>query len=93
MRWGHEYGDRVSILYVDVKRPEGGSPDRRATLATGYYNGTIEIANEVITDSGQGMETKYYAARRCGIGDALAVLVDEADNDVSPKRDTMFCSE
>ena len=82
-------GDRVSILYVDVKRPEGGSPDRRASLATGYYNGSIEIANEVITDTGGGMETKYYAARRCGVGDALAVLVDEADLDTSPKRDTM----
>jgi len=82
-------GDRVSILYVDVKRPEGGSPDRRANLATGYYNGSIQIANEIITDTGGGMETAYYAARRCGVGDALAILVDEADLDTSPKRDTM----
>jgi len=82
-------GDRVSILYVDEKRPEGGSPNRRANLATGYYNGSIEIANEIITDTGGGMETKYYPARRCGLGDALAILVDEADLDVSAKRDTM----
>ncbi len=82
-------GDEVQVLYVDVKRPSGGSPDRRARLATGYYNGTIQIANEVITDTGGGMETSYFAARRCGIGDALAILVDEADNDASPKRDVM----
>ena len=82
-------GDRVTALYIDEKRPEGGSPNRRASLATGYYNGSIIIANEVITDTGGGMATQYFPARRCGVGDALAILVDEADNDTSPKRDTM----
>ena len=82
-------GDRVTALYIDEKRPEGGSPNRRASLATGYYNGSIVIANEVITDAGGGMATEYFPARRCGVGDALAILVDEADNDTSAKRDTM----
>jgi len=82
-------GDTVTALYVDAKRPEGGSPDRRASLSTGYYNGSIVIANEMVTDSGGGMKTTYFPAKRCGVGDALAILIDEADNDITPKRDVM----
>jgi len=82
-------GDKISALYVDVKRPEGGSPDRRASLSTGYYNGSIVIANEMVTDTGGGMKTSYFPAKRCGVGDALAILINEADNDTTPKRDVM----
>ncbi|MBT3200225.1 MAG: tetratricopeptide repeat protein, partial [Phycisphaerales bacterium] len=82
-------GDKISALYVDAKRPEGGSPDRRASLSTGYYNGTIVIANEMVTDTGSGMKTSYFPAKRCGVGDALAILINEADNDTTPKRDVM----
>ncbi|MDP6543375.1 MAG: tetratricopeptide repeat protein [Phycisphaerae bacterium] len=82
-------GDKVTALYVDVKRPEGGSPNRRASLSTGYYNGSIVIANEMVTDTGGGMKTTYFPAKRCGVGDALAILVNEADNDTTTKRDVM----
>ena len=82
-------GDTVTALYLDVKRPEGGSPNRRASLSTGYYNGSIVIANEMVTDTGGGMKTTYFPAKRCGVGDALAILVNEADNDTTPKRDVM----
>jgi TolA-binding protein len=82
-------GDKISALYVDAKRPEGGSPDRRASLSTGYYNGSIVIANEMVTDTGGGMMTTYFPAKRCGVGDALAILINEADNDTTPKRDVM----
>jgi TolA-binding protein len=82
-------GDKITALYVDVKRPEGGSPDRRASLSTGYYNGSIIIANEMVTDTGGGMKTTYFPAKRCGVGDALAILINEADNDTTPKRDVM----
>ena len=82
-------GDVVRALYVDVKRPEGGSPNRSASLSTGYYNGSIVIANEMVTDTGGGMKTTYFPAKRCGVGDALAILVNEADNDTTPKRDVM----
>ena len=82
-------GDTVKALYVDVKRPEGGSPNRNASLSTGYYNGSIVIANEMVTDTGGGMKTTYFPAKRCGVGDALAILVNEADNDTTPKRDVM----
>jgi len=82
-------GDTITALYVDAKRPEGGSPDRRASLSTGYYNGSIVIANEMVTDTGSGMKTTYFPAKRCGVGDALAILINEADNDTTPKRDVM----
>jgi hypothetical protein len=82
-------GDTISAHYIDVKRPEGGSPDRRASLSTGYYNGSIVIANEMVTDTGSGMKTTYFPAKRCGVGDALAILIGEADKDTTPKRDVM----
>ncbi len=82
-------GDQVTVTYIDERRPSGGTPDRTAKLGTGYVNGSIVIANEVLVDVGSDWRRSYHPARRCGPGDRLAIIVNDADLDTTAKRDVV----
>lgn len=81
-------GDRIEVVYNDEKRLREGEPELTETLGASYCNGEIGLANEVINYRGR-TGSEWRKAKRCRVGDQLAILVADYDLDVTDERDVL----
>jgi TolA-binding protein len=82
-------GDRIEVSYTDELSSRSDKPVLNATLNASYYNGTIEVAEEVIQEGPGGMLSTYLAARRLRVGDQQIIRIMEFDGDLTEKADTL----
>lgn len=85
-------GDQVFATYNDTRRLHGETKVLTSTLNSSYYNGTIALAEEVITanpNNPQERLSEYLPAKRCRAGDQLMVVVTDYDEDTTDNRDTV----
>ncbi len=82
-------GDSIDLVYEDEVRTTQENAVLSSTLGAEFYNGTIRIANETLTNTPQGMIPTYNDAMRFRPGDQLTILVWEADKDISANADTV----
>ncbi len=83
-------GDQIVVTYRDVINMDTGDKTVEANLNASYANGTISIVEEVMNQDEQGrVHVTLTKAYRYKAGQSFAVLVDDADLDVSAKADTV----
>ena len=81
-------GDKINIRYHDEKRLNEINPILNASLNAAYANGSITMAVELLAKGRNGeQQLNYYNVRRCRKGDTILVVVNDVDEDQSPKRD------
>jgi TolA-binding protein len=85
-------GDQITVTYRDVQRASSPTPELTASLNASYTNGAVEINYEQVTDArGRSGDRRIQLQRalRFRIGDQLLVMVRDADEDMTAKRDTV----
>ena len=83
-------GDRIVVTYRDVMNMGKGDKVVEANLNASYANGTIRIVEEVMRQDEQGrVHVTLVQAYRYKAGQSLAVLVEDADLDLSADADTV----
>ncbi len=82
-------GDTITVSYEDRNRLREESKVLTSTLNSSYSNGRIVLAEEVISGAGDQRRTEYLEARRCRVGDQLAIIVTDFDEDTTENRDTV----
>ncbi len=83
-------GDQIVVTYRDVINMDTGDKTVEANLNASYANGTISIVEELMNQDEQGrVHVTLTKAYRYKAGQSFAVLVDDADLDVSAKADTV----
>ena len=83
-------GDHIEISYSSERRLREDTPVLTAQLNSSFFNGTVLFANEVIKDEPDNRRTiVYQPAKRCRVGDTLAVIVHDNDCDLTDERDTV----
>ncbi|HEY8667315.1 MAG TPA: tetratricopeptide repeat protein [Tepidisphaeraceae bacterium] len=83
-------GDDISVTYEDRKPLVEDQAMLTTKLNSSYYNGSIVLAEEVITtNENNDRRTDYLEAKRCRPGDQLMVLVTDYDEDQTDQRDTL----
>ncbi|HEY3325294.1 MAG TPA: PA14 domain-containing protein [Planctomycetota bacterium] len=84
-------GDHIEISYSSQRRIREDTPVLTAQLNSSFFNGTVMFANEVIKDDQEHntRQITYQPAKRCRVGDTLAVIVQDNDCDLTDERDTV----
>jgi tetratricopeptide (TPR) repeat protein len=82
-------GDRVSVRYEDPRSATPGRTrhDKNLTVAFNSATITASFLNYKQTDEGRIFEPE--AIRRFKFDDAVALVIDDADMDISAQRDTL----
>ena len=84
-------GDQIEISYASERRIREDTPLLTSMLNSSFFNGTVLFANEVIKDDPDNnrRDIFYQPAKRCRVGDTLAVIVHDNDCDLTDERDTV----
>jgi tetratricopeptide (TPR) repeat protein len=82
-------GDRITITYQDEHTTSGQRRILSRELGSRFTNGTIGFNFEVLTPTAQGMQSSLHPAFRFRPGDSFMVVVQDADESVSPEADTL----
>lgn len=81
-------GDRITVTYHDEKRLNPNNPLLTQTLTANYADGVITLAAEVVMlDRERNESLRYFPVRRCRKGDTIMIVVNDADEDQTPRRD------
>ncbi|MCY3022773.1 MAG: PA14 domain-containing protein [Planctomycetota bacterium] len=83
-------GDQIDISYSSERRLREDTPVLTSVLNSSFFNGSVLFANEVVQDEPDNNRRIFYEpAKRCRIGDTLAVIVHDNDCDLTDERDTV----
>ena len=83
-------GDEIVVAYQDTKRLKDEAPTQQANLNSSFYNASVSLANEVITENERReRRVTYFPAKRTRVGDQLLVVVSDFDADTTDERDTV----
>lgn len=82
-------GDQVTVRYVDPRSATPGRTKHGKSLTVAFNTATINASflNYKETDEGRVFEPE--AIRRFKFDDAVALVIDDADMDISAQRDTL----
>ena len=82
-------GDRITLSYADQYTVSGQTRLLSRELNSRFTNGRIGFYFEQITATAQGMRSQLHQAYRFRPGDDFLVVVQDADEDISPGADTL----
>lgn len=82
-------GDRITVTYVDDVTTSGERRTLTGELGSRFTNGNIGFFFEELTATPQGMRSTLHPAYRFRPGDSFMVVVNDADEDISPEADTV----
>lgn len=80
-------GDRITVTYQDEHTTSGQRRILSRELGSRFTNGTISFNFEVLTPTSQGMQSTLHSAFRFRPGDSFMVVVQDADESISPEAD------
>lgn len=84
-------GDEIVVSYEDTERLKKENPVLKEELNASFYNATVNISKEDITQTENSEILNYYKARRCSLGDQLMIIVNDFDMDLTEEADTIEC--
>jgi tetratricopeptide (TPR) repeat protein len=82
-------GDRVTVRYQDDNVATKGRNRHESSLSVAYHNAKIKVASLKYTMVAQERVQEMEPVRRFDFGDSVAVVINDADMDISDKTDTV----
>ncbi|MCC5848395.1 MAG: tetratricopeptide repeat protein [Verrucomicrobia bacterium] len=82
-------GDQITVTYVDQVTTSGQRRTLTRQLGSRFTNGSIGFFFERLTPGSSGIQSSLHGAYRFRPGDSFMVVVNDADEDVSPAADTV----
>ena len=82
-------GDRITVTYVDQITTSGQRRNLTRQLGSRFNNGNIGFFFERLQPTSTGMRSSLHTAYRFRPGDSFMVVVNDADEDVSPAADRL----
>ena len=82
-------GDQITVTYVDRVTTSGQRRTLTRQLGSRFTNGTIGFFFEQLTPGASGIQSSLHGAYRFRPGDSFMVVVNDADESVSPAADTV----
>ncbi|MBT3198307.1 MAG: hypothetical protein HN350_00160 [Phycisphaerales bacterium] len=82
-------GDRVTVRYQDDNVVTKGRNRHESSLAVAFHNAEIKVASLKYTMVAQERVQEMESVRRFDFGDSVAVVINDADMDISDKPDTV----
>ena len=80
-------GDSITVTYTAPKVVTPGTQIHEADMQATYANGTINAAFVDYTGEGANRVPRYIPLRRFQVGDAINVMINDPDEDVSDQPD------